>query len=238
MTIENNFFAKTSIGFYNGQFARGYANCTNFSLKNNVMEQGWVFDCPSSNGAADPSVSNNYWIGEAPPGCGSVGTWRANIFDTAPQRPCDSAQKIVKTATQMGLKGSDARRGLTKARFLCGSQAEGALVSVAGVPAACEAGHLSGFARCGPLRQAAIPEDDRRPALGEHGPSARDTDTGCSRGSWRECQASVPRRGIRREVAWAGPPCRRQVRHDTRPPLRRRSHMDSPAVSRVAQPSR
>ena len=131
VTIENNFFAKTSIGFYNGQFARGYANCTNFTLKNNVMEQGWVFDCPSSNGAADPSVSNNYWIGDAPPGCGAVGTWRANIFDTAPQRPCDSAQKIVKTATQMGLKGSDARRGLTKVRFLCGSQAEGALVSVA-----------------------------------------------------------------------------------------------------------
>src|SRR4029079_8722774 len=46
-------------------------------------------------------------------------------------RPCDSSQKLVKTATQMALKGLDARRGLTKARFLWGSRTEGALVSVA-----------------------------------------------------------------------------------------------------------
>jgi hypothetical protein len=95
------------------------------------MEQGWVLDCPSSNGASDPTVSNNYWIGEAPPGCGTVGTWRGNIFDTAPRRSCDSSQKIVKSASQMALRGLDARRALTKARFLCGSRAEGAVVSVA-----------------------------------------------------------------------------------------------------------
>ena len=125
VTIANNFFGTTSIGFYNGQFARGYANCNNFVLRNNVMEQGWVFDCPSSNGTTDPTVANNYWIGEVPPACGVVGSWRANIFDTATQRPCDPTQKLVKTLKPMDVKGIDARRGLTRAGFLCGSGAAG-----------------------------------------------------------------------------------------------------------------
>ncbi len=129
-TIENNFFGATSIGYYSGQFARGYATCDNFILRNNVLEQSWVFDCPSSSTATAPRISGNYWGDQDPPStCGVVGMWRANIFDRAP-RPCDPSQKLVTVGKDMTLTRADVRRGLARVGFGCGDPVVSASRSV------------------------------------------------------------------------------------------------------------
>lgn len=120
-TIENNFFGRTSIGYYVGQFAEGAASCDNFVVRDNVFEQSWVFGCPPSSVSTAPQVFGNYWGDtEAPSACGKVGTWRENIFTQRPAPACDSAQKIVPLGKEMALLRSETVQRFRRAGFRCG----------------------------------------------------------------------------------------------------------------------
>ena len=129
-TLQNNFFGRTTVGFYTGQFSRPSGDggtCDGFKLRDNVLEQSWTIRCaPPNDSPATPEVSGNYWaFPEVPSACGTAGVWRSNIYEARPEKPCDPTAKFVPAARELPLFKDDALRRIRGIGFRCGTPVGG-----------------------------------------------------------------------------------------------------------------
>jgi hypothetical protein len=128
-TIENNFFGKTTRGFYAGQYSRPAGSggtCDNMVLRNNVLEQSWTFRCtPASEAPEAPKVSGNYWAFSGVPSACGQGEWRLNVYEKAPGPTCDPTRKVVRGDRAMAQLRDEALRRIKAIGFRCGAPIEG-----------------------------------------------------------------------------------------------------------------
>jgi hypothetical protein len=96
-TIENNFFAKPTVGYYAGQFADAadFRKCENMILRNNTLAQLWSVTCsPGSASAAAAQIYGNLWaLAFDSYQCNNGSVWRYNYFESANAK-CHSTDTI------------------------------------------------------------------------------------------------------------------------------------------------